>query len=459
MRLPAVIYTSARLPLEAGAVAQLRDAACLPVARRVLATPDIHQGYGVPIGSVLALQDAIMPAAVGYDINCGMRLLRTDLGRNDCDVERLARSIARDVPLGEGKGNMPLSRGQLDAVLSDGLESVRLLREKVDHRAWEGYDRDEFSADTAAVEKGGRLAGKAECVPDQGKLKGGNQLGTLGGGNHFIEIQEVEKVFDEELARRFGLKAGTIAVMIHSGSRRIGYEIAGEYMRRAAAERKATGHAGQLAYLSADRKAFEQYVGAMHAAGNFAYVNRHIMTLLVRRCFRHELGPIAMPLVYDVSHNMAQLEDHAEGTLWVHRKGATRAFGPRRMVGTPFADCGQPVIIPGSMGTGSYLLTGSDESEQAMCSVNHGAGRTMSRTAAVGKRNRKTGKVIRPPEITDDQFKRSIRGITLIAANKAAAKEEAPAAYKDIDEVIAVVVGAKLARAVVRLRPLAVLKG
>ena len=166
-----------------------------------------------------------------------------------------------------------------------------------------------------------------------------------------------------------------------------------------------------------------------------------------------------MQLVYDVSHNMAQLEEHLGGKLWIHRKGATRAFGPKRMGGGPFGKVGQPVIIPGSMGTGSYLLVGDDGSEEALGSVNHGAGRTMSRTAAVGKRQKRTGRVIREAAISDDEFKRSMKGITLIAGNKRAVKEEAPAAYKDIDEVVRVVAAARLARPVVRLRPLAVLKG
>lgn len=459
MRVGARVYVSDRLTLEQGALEQLRNAACLDVAHKVLATPDIHLGYGVPIGAVLALQDAIMPAAVGYDINCGMRLLSTGLSRKDCDVDRLAHSIARDVPLGEGKSNLTLTGDMLDAVLERGLGAVEYLAEHCGHKVWEAYDQRQLAADRKAVERGGMLKGEPRSVPYSGRLKGGDQLGTLGGGNHFIEIQVVDQVLDAELAADFGLALGEITVMIHSGSRRLGYEVADEYMRFAADTRGAEGGARQLAYLHKNEKGFERYTGAMNAAGNFAYLNRHIMMLLVRRCFRREFGNLEMPLIYDVSHNMAQYEDHKDGRFWVHRKGATRAFGPRRMEGTGFRQTGQPVIIPGSMGTGSYLLVGVDGSDEALASVNHGAGRTMSRTAAVGKRNRRNGKVIRPGLISDDDFKRSMKDVTLIAANKSAVKEEAPAAYKDIDEVIKVVAGAGLAKPVVRLRPLAVLKG
>ncbi|MBN1437188.1 MAG: RtcB family protein [Sedimentisphaerales bacterium] len=459
MRVPACVYVSDRLKVEPDALRQLRDAACLEPARQVLATPDIHVGFGVPIGAVVALQDAIMPAAVGYDINCGMRLLTTPLKRKDCDVDRLAHSIARDIPLGEGKSNLTLTGDDLDAVLTNGLDALPALAEHNAHRAWQAYDPQQWTIDRKAVERNGALPGEASSVPFKAREKGGAQLGTLGGGNHFIEIQIVDKVLDEPLARTFGLEIGNITVMIHSGSRRLGYEVADEYMRLAADTRDAQGPARQLAYLNKNEKGFARYVGAMNAAGNFAYVNRHIMMLLVRRCFRHEFPHLEMPLIYDVSHNMAQFEQHSQGSFWVHRKGATRAFGPKRMAGTPFAAIGQPVIIPGSMGTGSYLLIGDDGSEEALASVNHGAGRTMSRSAAVGKRNRRTGKVIRPAAITDDEFKRSMKDVTLIAADKFAVKEEAPAAYKDIDQVIDVVAGAGLARPVVRLKPLAVLKG
>lgn len=460
MQVEATIYTSDKLPLEDSAVNQLRDAACLPPVKKVLATPDIHQGFGVPIGCVMAMADAIMPAAVGYDINCGMSLLRTGLPAQECDPAVIARSIARDIPLGEGKSNLRLKHDDLELVLTQGLGAIKTLAARLDHRAFEDFDTAQLQADMARVERSGSLPGEFASVPGRAQEKGSHQLGTLGGGNHFVEIQQVDQIYDADLAAFFGLEQGHITVMIHSGSRGLGYQIADEYMGKAARICGAqSGHERELSYITADHTAFERYIGAMHAAGNFAYVNRHIMMLLVRRAFRYVFPGMQLPLVYDVSHNMAQLENQLGGQVWVHRKGATRAFGPRRMVGTPFARMGQPVIIPGSMGTASYLLVGSDQSEQALCSVNHGAGRTMSRTAAAGKSPRRHGQPNRPAAISDEDFRRSMEGITLIAEDRSSVKEEAPAAYKNIDDVIEVVCQAGLACPVTRMKPLAVLKG
>jgi tRNA-splicing ligase RtcB len=212
-----------------------------------------------------------------------------------------------------------------------------------------------------------------------------------------------------------------------------------------------------LSYLPTDSDAGRKYITAMGAAANFAFTNRHIMALLVRRCFNRMFGRTPLKMVYDVTHNMAKFEDHAGKRLWVHRKGATRAFGPERMAGTVFSGIGQPMITPGSMGTASFLMVGTGDSEESLCSVNHGAGRVMSRTAALGKSRR--GRVITPAKISDDQFRSSMEGIKLIAGNRQKIKEEAPDAYKDIDEVVRIVVECGWARAVARMVPLAVLKG
>ncbi|MHC4736442.1 MAG: RtcB family protein, partial [Planctomycetota bacterium] len=212
-----------------------------------------------------------------------------------------------------------------------------------------------------------------------------------------------------------------------------------------------------LSYLPIESDAGKNYITAMGAAANFAFTNRHIMALLVRRCFNRMFGPTPLKMVYDVAHNMAKLEDHNGRRLWVHRKGATRAFGQERMTATVFANTGQPIITPGSMGTASFLMVGTGNSDESLCSVNHGAGRVMSRTAALGKSRR--GRVITPPKISDDQFKRSMEGIKLIAGNRHKIKEEAPDAYKDIDEVVRIVVECGWARIVARMVPLAVLKG
>ena len=212
-----------------------------------------------------------------------------------------------------------------------------------------------------------------------------------------------------------------------------------------------------LSFLQTETNAGKNYIAAMAAAANFAFTNRHIMALLVRRCFNSMFGPTPLPLVYDVAHNMAKLENHQANQLWVHRKGATRAFGSERMTGTIFAKIGQPIITPGSMGTASFLLVGTGNSEESLCSVNHGAGRVMSRTAALGKTRK--GIIVTPALISDEQFKRSMEGIKLITSDKRRIKEEAPGAYKDIEEVVRIVIECGWAKPVARMLPLAVLKG
>jgi tRNA-splicing ligase RtcB len=453
----ATIFTSEAIRLEPEAVRQLYDAASLPPAKKVLATADIHVGFGIPIGAVLGLDSAIMPAAVGYDVNCGMRLLRTPFSKGDIDAEKIALSIARDVPLGEGKSNLELDKTGLEAVANQGVAAIPTLARRSGHRAWEAFDSDEFADDLKKIEENGCMPGDLAAVPKNAIQKGSAQLGTLGGGNHFIEIQYVQQIRDTALAETFGLFKDQIVVMIHSGSRRFGYEVADQYMSIAAQRPDMAGRKKMLAYLPADTGAGKNYIAAMSAAANFAFTNRHIMALLVRRCFNRMFGPTPLQLVYDVAHNMAKLETHEGNQLWVHRKGATRAFGQKRMTGTIFSKTGQPIIIPGSMGTASYLLVGTGDSEESLCSVNHGAGRVMSRTAALGKSRR--GKTVAPALISDDQFKRSMKGIKLIAGDKRRIKEEAPDAYKDIDEVVRIVIECGWAGVVARMVPLAVLKG
>jgi tRNA-splicing ligase RtcB len=453
----ATIFSSENIKLEPDAVRQLYDAASLPPAKKVLATADIHVGFGIPIGAVLGLDNAIMPPAVGYDINCGMRLLRTPFSKGDINIDEIAVSVARDIPLGEGKTNLPLDKNALEDVAAKGVASVPTLAQRIKHRSWEAFDIDEFADDSKRIEENGSMPGDLATVPNTAIQKAINQLGTLGGGNHFIEIQYVQKVLDPSLAKKFGLSENQIVVMIHSGSRRFGYEVADQYMNIAARKPEMADRRKMLSFLPADSKEGKNYISAMAAAANFAFTNRHIMALLVRRCFNRMFGPTPLPLVYDVTHNMAKLETHQSTPLWVHRKGATRAFGPGRMTATPFEVTGQPIITPGSMGTASFLLVGTGNSDESLCSVNHGAGRVMSRTAALGKRRR--GRIITPASITDEQFKHSMQGIKLITGNRSKIKEEAPDAYKDIDEVVRIVVECGWANPVARMVPLAVLKG
>jgi tRNA-splicing ligase RtcB len=457
MVVDATVFASDAIKIEPEAIHQLYDSACLPPAKKVLATADIHVGFGVPIGAVLGLQDAIMPPAVGYDINCGMRLLRTPFMKGQINIDEIANSIARDIPLGEGMTNLPLDNRLIETVAAQGVNAVPLLAQKVKHRTWEGFDEQEFAQDIQRIEENGRMPADIAAVPKLAIAKGANQLGTLGGGNHFIEIQTVQKVFDDDLAKFFGLSENQIVVMIHSGSRRFGYEVADEYMNVAARLPEMEGRRKMLSYLPTDYRQGQKYISAMGAAANFAFVNRHIMTLLVRRCFARMFGQTPIPLVYDVTHNIAKLETHEGRQLWVHRKGATRAFGPALTAGTPFEQVGQPIITPGSMGTASYLMVGTGNSEESLCSVNHGAGRVMSRTAASGKGRHGHGRG--EAMISDDEFKRTMAGIKLITGDKRRIKEEAPGAYKDIDEVVRIVSQCGWAKPVARMVPLAVLKG
>ena len=453
----ATIFASRAVKLEPDAIRQLCDAASLPPARKVLATADIHVGFGVPIGAVLGLDNAIMPPAVGYDINCGMRLLNTPFSRGDINTEKIAADIARDIPLGEGRENLQLDKAGIEAVINQGVAAVPALAQRSGHRAWEAFDPDQFSDDLQRIEENGRLPADPGAVPKVAIQKGSNQLGTLGGGNHFIEIQYVQEIFDAALAKIFGIFKDQIVVMIHSGSRRFGYEIADQYMNVAAARPENADRPKMLSYLPTNSGDGKNYIAAMAAAANFGFTNRHIMALLVRRCFNRMFGPTPLKLIYDVTHNMAKLEKHGDSELWVHRKGATRAFGPQRMAGSFFAQTGQPIITPGSMGTASFLLVGTGDSAESLCSVNHGAGRVMSRTAARGKSRK--GRIVTPALISDEQFNRSMKGIKLIAGDRSKIKEEAPGAYKDIEEVVRIIVECGWAKPVARMVPLAVLKG
>jgi len=325
-------------------------------------------------------------------------------------------------------------------------------------------DLDQEEASLPRIERGGSLEGDPAAVPARAFERGLPQLGTLGGGNHFVELQRVEAVLDGEAAQAWDLRAGQLVVMIHSGSRGLGHEVGGHYMRLAATHDRRQGIRvpnDHLAILPAGEPEGLRFLGAMNAAANYAFANRQVLAMLARGVLRRELGPAELPCLYDVAHNLASLERHGEERLVVHRKGATRAFPGERMQGTPFAALGQPVLIPGSMGTASWLLRGVESGARALFSTNHGAGRVMSRTAAKGfkgrgKRGRRQGE---SGLISDAEFHRSMEGIVLVCEDPRSIKEEAPAAYKDIDAVIDTVVGAGLARPVARMLPLAVLKG
>jgi tRNA-splicing ligase RtcB len=451
MRVEGRIYAGPGVEVEESAASQLAAAATLPGVRHAVATPDIHPGFGVPIGAVIGMKAAVIPAAVGYDINCGMRLLSTPLDADDLPIDLLVKQIMPAIPLGEGKTNIRFAGKDLEEILSHGLEGLIGVMEHGSFRKEhtdlaDGLDLEIERGTVERVEHGGSLGGDASALPRRALERGAGQFATLGGGNHFIEIQKVTDIYDPALAASWGIREGQGVIMLHSGSRGLGHETGGHFMKLAAAYDAEHGlfHPGRdLAWLPADSPEAKAYMGAMNAAANFAYANRHLMAMLVRRAFRNSTG-LHAATVYDVSHNMAGIETHGSEELVVHRKGATRAAA------------GQPVLIPGSMGTASYLLAGEAGSSAALCSVNHGAGRVMSRSAAGGGRSRKRrGK----GRITFDELMDSMRGIRLVAGDRRSVLEEAPMAYKDIEAVIDTVTSSGFARRVARMRPLAVLKG
>jgi len=461
MLVDAKLFISDELVTEDTAFEQLCDAASLKSVAYALGMPDIHQGYGVPIGSVVGLKDVIVPAAVGYDINCGMRIILTPFDYKEVQphLRELAHSIHRDVPLGEGKTNVTLNREKFAAVLEGGVKAYLEIRTD-NQRLEDSRRREDEYEDLNKIEENGTMKGDVRAVSNKAFDRGHKQLGTLGGGNHFVEIQRVERIYDEKLAERFSLRKDQVTIMVHTGSRGFGHQVGDDYMREAKRLNAARSPNAHLCFLDVEAEEGRNYIGAMFAAANFAFVNRQIVTAFVRAAVRHIFGAdVHLPILYDVPHNMAKKESRFNEPLWVHRKGATRAFPASRMQGTPYADVGQPVLIPGSMGTASYVLIGTEESRESLYSVNHGAGRVMSRSAAIG-RYRKSGKKHRKEaQITDEEFDEAMKGIVLVCEDKRSIKEEAPMAYKDIDEVIKVVVGAGLAKPVARMVPLAVLKG
>jgi len=459
MKVDAKLFVSEKIRLEEDSIKQLTDACKIPTVKKVLATPDIHVGYGVPIGCVVATEEVVIPAAVGYDINCGMRVLKTNLFAKDVNTEELAKSIRRDIPLGEGKENIRLSREEFEVVLEEGVKGLYKIKRK-DHFVWDFLEKEDLQEVVSLIEDSGSMKGDPKAVSEKAKQRGQNQLGTLGGGNHFIELQEVIEVKNKKIAAKWGIFEGQLLVMIHSGSRGLGHQIGEDYMSLAKSKNYGEPHPSkELCYIPLDTKEGENYFKAMCAGANSAFANRHIMSLLVKKNFLFYYPNSEIKLLYDVPHNIAKFEEHCGKGLLVHRKGATRAFPGARMKETIFAKTGQPVLIPGSMGSFSYLLVGKEENEKSLCSTNHGAGRQMSRTQAAGKVRYRDGKVLKEGLISDEEFKKAMEGITLICENKHTIKEEAPQAYKDIDEVIRVVEGAGLASVVAKMRPLAVLKG
>jgi tRNA-splicing ligase RtcB len=454
MRVPGRIFISDKLlaQVEPGTIDQVANVATLPgIVRCSMAMPDAHLGYGFPIGGVAAFREdggVISPGGVGFDINCGVRMLRTDLFAKDVTpkISSLVEDLFHDVPSGVGaKGRLRVSEQELDEAFTRGA-------------AWAVEAGYGVPADLEHCEENGRMRG---ARPDQVSLKarkrGRPQLGTLGSGNHFLEIQRVDEIFDAGLAKRFGLCEGQITVMIHCGSRGAGHQICTDHLQvlsRAVNKYGIELPDKQLACAPLGTPEADNYFGAMAAAANYAWANRQIISAWTREVFERHFPGARLDLVYDVAHNVAKVEEHqvdgSKERLVVHRKGATRAFGPgRREIPEAYRDLGQPVIIPGSMGTPSYVLCGGEGAMKlTFGSACHGAGRIMSRTQAK--------KTYGGTEVKDAL---SRRGITVMATHPKMLAEEAPEVYKPSHEVVDVVHHLDIARRVARVAPLGVSKG
>jgi tRNA-splicing ligase RtcB len=410
--------------------------------------PDMHEGYGFPVGGVAAtaLPDGVIsPGGIGFDINCGVRLLASEVSYGEArpHLDALVHDLSRTVPTGYGRGGrLSLDEAELDRVLERGAECV-----VAEHGLGVPDDLD-------MTESRGRLAGAdAAKVSERAKQRGADQLGTLGGGNHFLEVQRVGEVFDARAAEAAGLFKGQICVLVHTGSRGLGHQVCTDYVKQMDEAARRHGIAlvdRQLACAPLSSPEGKDYWAAMCAAANFAWGNRQALTHRVREVFTRTLAGAGLRVVYDVAHNIAKLERYGSRTLCVHRKGATRAFGPSNPELPPrYRGVGQPVLVPGSMGTSSFVLTGTDAAEHlSWNSACHGAGRAMSRTAA---KKKVTGSALRK------ELER--KGILVRCASNEELAEEAPLAYKDVDRVVDVLEGAGIARKVARLLPLGVLKG
>jgi len=446
---------------------QLTAAAGLPrMVEPVVCLPDGHQGYGFPVGGVGAspLADGIIsPGAVGYDINCGVRLLRTELTATDLagSASALTEALAANIPAGMGgDGVLSVDPPTLERILTSGI-------------TWAVEAGYATPADQEHCEDGGsHPAADATAVSAAAKDRGGSQVGSLGSGNHFLEVQVVDEVFDEAVAERFGLDAEQVVVMIHCGSRGLGHQVCQDYLDAIETAPDAVAD-GNLAAVPAASPIGRSYHAAMAAAVNYAWVNRQLLTYQVRRVFARVFDEpwqqLGMELVYDVAHNIAKVEEHtvrvdaagmrlvpaddttAPTPLMVHRKGATRAFpAGHPAVPEPYRAVGQPVLLPGSMGTASYVLVGGPASMHlSFGSTAHGAGRRMSRTAA---RERFDGAALRSRLQADE-------GVHIAATTDATIAEEAPAVYKDVDAVVAASDAVGIATAVARMRPVCNVKG
>ena len=520
MRVPARIYVSEKMldkVFKDKTLEQLTNVTTLPgIVKCAVAMPEAHEGYGQCIGGIFASdpeKGIISPGACGYDINCGVRLLTSKLSSEEIQpyLNDLANQIQRDIPSGVGRGgNIRLDRQSMDKILKLGVKAITakgVLNESANQRRNLTYFAK--PEDLEKIEAQGSLeSADPKAVSDRAKKRGSDQLGTLGSGNHFLEIQKVERIYDQKIAQVFGLKESQVTFMIHTGSRGLGHQVCTDYVRIMMAKLLGWGISlpdRELACAPLNTKEGKDYFRAMCAAANFAWANRQVITYLVRDVWERILGKgKELNLLYDVAHNIVKVEEHQitedqmknpghlrvvapsgrfsceitepasvariatrpvpseardlprndrlcrNDRLWVHRKGATRAFpAGHSEVPEIYRQVGQPVLIPGSMGTASYVLVGTQKAmQEAFGSTCHGSGRRFSRTKA-----KKT--------VCGADLKKELeaRGIIIRCASTSGLAEEAPQAYKDVDEVVDVVAQAGLAHKVARLVPLAVVKG
>ena len=460
MRADGIVYASGAMMRgikDDNALEQVANVACLPgLVGNSMAMPDIHYGYGFPIGGVAATDmkhGVVSPGGVGYDINCGVRLLRTTMTRKEVEprIKDIVNQVFTDVPSGVGsKGKVRLDAKELKRVLTQGSK-------------WAVSQGMGWPEDLDHIEDGGRIEGADPgALTERAVERGRPQLGTLGAGNHFLEVQVVDEIFDEETAAALGIsEVGQVTVMIHTGSRGLGYQVCDDslkVMQKAVAKYGLSLPDRQLACAPVESPEGREYLAGMAAAANYAWANRQCITHWTREAFERVFGASArklgMDIVYDVAHNVAKIEEHEVGgirkTLCVHRKGATRAFGPGRPELSPLhRKTGQPAIVPGSMGTASYLCVGTEQAmQQTWGSTCHGAGRVMSRHAA-----------IRAGKGRDIRRELEAKGVYSRAASREVMAEEMPEAYKDVDEVVRTCHGAGISKMVARLRPMGVMKG
>ena len=459
MRVPGMLYVDERILKDVRideSPRQVANVAHLPgIIKNSLAMPDMHWGYGFPIGGVAAtdLEDGVIsPGGVGYDINCGCRLITTSLTGRDVEprLSDLVAGLFNTVPCGVGStGEIKLSVAEEKKVLVEGA-------------AWAVKRGFGLPEDIEYIEEKGAMKGAdPSAVSDKALQRGRQQLGTLGSGNHFLEVDLIEEVFNGTAAEAFGLVQGNVCVMLHSGSRGFGYQVCDDYLRemgRAVEKYNIRIPDRQLASAPVRSPEGEAYFSAMACAANYAWANRQCLMHWTREVFERTLGmspgDLNMKLVYDVCHNIAKVETHEVGgvkkRVCVHRKGATRAFpGGHPDVPEPYRGVGQPVLIPGDMGTSSYVLIGTDLAmKETFGSTCHGAGRVRSRS--------KSKRMTDPSKVLDDLRR---KGILVMARGKKTIAEEAPDAYKDIDRVVDVVHGAGISKKVARLRPMCVIKG